>query len=353
MYAARFLSIAVLTLLVAVLAGCGSTTDSTPPAEAQPAAIGNTEPDSDTVTLKSVDLVLNWFPEAEHGGYYAALVHGYYEEAGLAVEIVAGGPGVKASRQVATGARMFGCDNADKVLMAASQEALTVALLAPMQNSPRCIMVHKDSGIRKFEDLKDMTIALGTTSSFALYMQKRLPLTNVRVVPYKGALARFLNEKDFAQQAYVFSEPFLAQKQGAEPFNLMASGFGFNPYTSVLVTNPDTLRDDPETVFKFVQASKKGWQKYLEDPVETNKYINQQNTEMGMDILAFGAKELKELCITDDVPAEQLGAMKTERWEVLAKQLVEVEAIKADSVDIKTLVDTQFLTTETTAPAAE
>ena len=198
-----------------------------------------------------------------------------------------------------------------------------------------------------------MTIALGTTSSFALYMQKRLPLTNVRVVPYKGALARFLNEKDFAQQAYVFSEPFLAQKQGAEPFNLMASGFGFNPYTSVLVTNPDTLRDDPETVFKFVQASKKGWQKYLEDPVETNKYINQQNTEMGMDILAFGAKELKELCITDDVPAEQLGAMKTERWEVLAKQLVEVEAIKADSVDIKTLVDTQFLTTETTAPAAE
>ena len=30
--------------------------------------------------LPKVQLALNWFPEAEHGGLYAAAVHGYYEE---------------------------------------------------------------------------------------------------------------------------------------------------------------------------------------------------------------------------------------------------------------------------------
>ena len=32
------------------------------------------------------------FPEAEHGGFYAALVRGYYREAGLDVRILPGGP---------------------------------------------------------------------------------------------------------------------------------------------------------------------------------------------------------------------------------------------------------------------
>ncbi len=33
----------------------------------------------------AVKLALNWYPEAEHGGYYAALRQCYYREAGLDV----------------------------------------------------------------------------------------------------------------------------------------------------------------------------------------------------------------------------------------------------------------------------
>ena len=43
-------------------------------------------------TLPKVQLALNWFPKAEHGGLYAAAVHGYYEENGVEVEILGGGP---------------------------------------------------------------------------------------------------------------------------------------------------------------------------------------------------------------------------------------------------------------------
>ena len=43
--------------------------------------------------LRKISLQLNWFPEAEHGGYYAARLNGYYAEEGLDVELLPGGPG--------------------------------------------------------------------------------------------------------------------------------------------------------------------------------------------------------------------------------------------------------------------
>src|SRR5436190_673086 len=66
--------------------------------------------------LSAVTLQLNWFPEAEHGGFYAALVHGYYRDAGLDVKILAGGPDTPVLQQVARGAATFGVVNADNVL---------------------------------------------------------------------------------------------------------------------------------------------------------------------------------------------------------------------------------------------
>ena len=41
--------------------------------------------------LTKVTLLLNWYPEAEHGGFYAAQVLGIFEQYGLDVEIRPGG----------------------------------------------------------------------------------------------------------------------------------------------------------------------------------------------------------------------------------------------------------------------
>src|SRR5437762_2148594 len=67
--------------------------------------------------LEKVTLFLNWLPEAEHGGYYAALVKGYYEQAGLDVTILPGGPNSPVVQQVARQAATFGVVNADNILL--------------------------------------------------------------------------------------------------------------------------------------------------------------------------------------------------------------------------------------------
>lgn len=277
--------------------------------------------------LTRVTLQLNWFPEAEHGGYYAALVHGIFEEEGLDVEIRGGGPNSPVIQQLVSGQADFIIGNADQVLTSRAKDSNAVALLAPLQTSPRCIMVHESSGIETLHDLSNMTLGMSAGRAFALYMQKHLPMENVKLVGYPGSPAIFLNDESFGQQAYVFSEPFVAKQSGGDPKVLMVSDLGYNPYTSLLITTQKNLTENRDLIDRMVRASKKGWIKYLQSPADTNKHLHALNEEMGLDILAFGAETLRNLCLPENMPEEQLGQMTADRWQQLRDQLIEIELI--------------------------
>ena len=313
----------LITASLVLIVGCSEARDSNESVQANTDQMLAT----DGKLLTNVTLQLNWFPEAEHGGYYAALVHGFFAAEGLDVEIIPGGPGSPVIQKLVANQTTFVVGNADQVLTGRNQEAEVTALFAPIQMSPRCIMVHASSGIERLDELQNMTVALSAGRAFALYMQKKLSLEGVRVVGYPGSMSVFLNDKNFAQQGYVFSEPFIAEQQGGDPHVLMVSELGFNPYASLLITRSDTVAAKPELVAAMVRASKQGWQTYLESPEKTNAAIHQQNEEMGLEILDYGATVLKDLCLPDAMPAAQLGDMTLQRWTQLRDQLAEIDLV--------------------------
>ncbi len=338
---------AVFSILTGAILGIGCSSESSPEssstgAAGSPGESGSTDSGGE---LQAVQLRLNWFPEAEHGGYYAALVHGYFEEAGLNVTIMKGGPGVPVREEVATGRVEFGISNADQILVARSQEADIVGVFAPLQTSPRCIMVHEKSGIDSFDDLKNLTLAINQNSSFGAFLKHKVALEGCKFEPYPGNVARFLLTEDFAQQAYVFSEPYMAEKEGGDPATLLAADIGFNPYTSVLITHGDTVRDDADLVRRFVNAVQQGWQKYLEDPTETNKHIQTQNPEIDSEILAKGAADLKTLCAP--LEGQRLGSMTGERWSLMASQLEACGFSEAGSLKPDDAFTTEFVVSST------
>lgn len=281
-----------------------------------------------------VTLALNWYPEAEHGGFYAALVHGYFKEEGLNVTIRPGGLNVPVIPDVATKVVDFGVDNADKLLLLRAQGADVVAVMSPIQDSPRCIMVHKKSGFTRLEDLqnaKPFTLGINAPNPFAQFLTKTLNLKHVQIVPNPKGVADFLERSEFGQQAYSFSEPFLAEKLGGDPQCLMLSDIGFNTYTSALLTRRDLIDKQPDLVAKMTRASIKGWKKYLSEPDETNTYIHSKNQEMGLDVLAFGTKALRPLCLPDGFDEKNLGQMTAERWQTLVSQMVDIGQIKQNA----------------------
>lgn len=336
----------VTRLLTAVLglmlAGCGTGND---PGES------GTNADGDAPV--KVRLALNWYPEAEHGGFYTALVNGYYADEGLDVEILPGGPNSPVIQRVARGDVEFGIEIADRVLVGRAQGADIVTVMAPIQTNPQCLMVHADSGIESFDELKDLTLMMSSGAPWAIYLQKTLPLEGCKVVPNPGSVAQFLADEKTAQQGYVFSEPYVVREKGGQARPLMIADLGYNPYTSVLIASRSTIDRTPELVQKMVRASVRGWQAYLESPEETNRYIHEQNPEMSLEILAFGADQVRPLCITDEVPLEQLGMMSADRWQTMADQLIEVDAIQAGQVKPTEAFTLEFLETSAEASTGE
>jgi NitT/TauT family transport system substrate-binding protein len=321
-FTSRLPNVFWLAMAGCLLAGCGSNEPVNLTANSGSAAAG-----TPAVQLDKVELALNWFPEAEHGGYYAALVHGYYKDAGLDVKIVPGTASSSVLQRVASNRSVFGVENADRILLAKAQDAYAIAVMAPLQKSPRAIMVHAESKFHRIADLADTKLAVNTGSAWMQYVRKKVPLKNVRLVPYSGNVSQFLLDENFAQQAYVFSEPFIAQQKGAHTRCLLVADTGYNPYTSVLVTNPREISERSDVVRRFVSASVHGWQTYLEHPEETNRYIHEMNPELGLDVLEFGAKALRPLCLDGlDGPAS-LGRMVKKRWDDLAAQMVEAEVL--------------------------
>ena len=322
----KFMKKLLLFPIFLLLLGCGG--DKAPP----------TDP-----SLTRVRLALNWFPEAEHGGFYAALEHGYYRQNGLEVEILGGGPDAPVIQRVATDAVEFGVSNADDVLNARAQQAPVVALMAPYQINPRCIMVHAGSGIERIGDIADITLALSQRPAFSHYLRKKFPFTGVTIVPYPGNVTQFLMDPHFAQQGYLFSEPFVARNKGGDPRSLLVADVGFNPYASLLIATEEAVAQRETVISAMVRATVAGWEQYLRDPQATYRRIHRLNPEMSLDILAYGAEESRPLILDPIARQQGLGQMSLERWSGLLEQMIEAELIAPGAVEPGRAFTTRFL----------
>lgn len=284
-------------------------------------------------------LALNWFAEPEHGGYFAA--REAWAERGLEVEIVPGGPGVSAIARVAAGEVDAGIDNADIVALGRLQGTPVVAVMAPMQDSPRCIMVHRASGITSLREIRNVTLAMSPVGAFPTLLQREAALEGVEIVPYPGTVTRFLVDTNYAQQAYSSSEPVVARAQGADPVCLPFSELGWNPYTSALLVNEKTLAERPEVVRSLVEGAIIGWRAYRNDPTVGNERIRAMNPELAPEHAAAMAEEVGRL--VDGRDGAALGSMTLARWTDVVAMLESLGLAEPGAIDPARCFDARFL----------
>ncbi|EKD42038.1 MAG: hypothetical protein ACD_73C00361G0001 [uncultured bacterium] len=289
-----------------------------------------------------IKIALNWFPEVEHGGYYAAKVNHLYDHIEQEVKLIPGGPDVPLIAQLASGQVPFAVLNADDVLLARAQGIPLVALVGSIQTSPLCLMVREDSAIKTYDDLKNTKLALSPKGPFTLFLKKKQALDGVTIIPYSGNLAPFLVNPNMVSQAYLFSEPVIAKEKGVNTRCLMASETGFNPYTSILVTTEKVIQEMPDVVEQIAKATAIGWRMYWENPLKANDLILGVNRNMDRKILAEGALKLKPLIQGDLKSPDLIGSMSMERWKTLYDQLKEVGLIKKD-FDLNNVFNLKFI----------
>jgi NitT/TauT family transport system substrate-binding protein len=289
----------------------------------------------------AITLQTDWYPQPEHGGFYDALLKGYYKEEGLDIHIVPGGPYISAEQQVSGGAAQFAMGSSDQVLVAVSRGLPVIAVAATMQQDPQAVMLHKDSPVKSFADLNGHSIAVKAGSIWFQYLVKRYNLTNVREIPATYSVANFLQDPGYIQQCFVTSEPYFARKNGAEVKTMLISDSGYQPYR-VIFASTTFLHDHPDLVAKFVRASLRGWRDYLADSTVANAEISKLNPAMSKDQMEFSTETLRDDHFITGSDPTQLGHFTPERWNTTYQQLADLKVI-SKPIDPKTAYTMQFL----------
>lgn len=320
-------TIAVLAAIVATagLSACGSDDD-----QATTAAGGG---GSGKVTL-----LMNWFAQAEQGGYWQAQAAGIGKADGLEIDVKQGGPQIQTIPQVAAGEADFGIAQADELMFARAEGVPVVQVFGGMDKYLQCMMYHPSSGIRGFSDLSGKQVAVAPSGGFWPYLKGKFRLKDVQEINFTGSLAGFKRSKELVQQCFVTSEPYFATQQKIDHAELMVSDAGYNPYSQGLFTSEKMIKEHPETVRKVVAAVQQGWTQFLADPAKAKALIMKANKDTDSGAFDFAAKTLKD----GDYVGNPVGGMTKQRWDTLHQQLADSGTL-TKKVDVDGLWTDEFL----------
>src|SRR5581483_1152023 len=227
-----------------------------------------------------IRLALNWKPDPQFGGFYAAP----YQKHGLEVDILPGGAGTPTVQMIGAGSAEFGIVSADELVLARSRGNDVVAVFAVFQNCPQGIMAHASRHLASIGDvLQEGTLAIQRGLPFARLLEKKYGFEHVKVVPSPGGdISAFLRDEWFAQQCFVMSEPLQARHAGVDVTVFPVADIGYNPYTTVLAASGAQISRDAGLVKSMVSAVREGWRSYLDNSKPTNTRMHERNPSMDL-----------------------------------------------------------------------
>lgn len=249
--------------------------------------------DSVNQSLDRVVLQTDWFPQPEHGGFYQALANGYYEEAGLEVTILSGGPNSMSTQKVLSGRAHFAMNRADTIYSLAARQVPVSLVMATLQHDPQAILLHRANPINAIEDLNQKAVMAVPGLNWIKWVEAKYNIS-LEIIPHDFGLDRFLNDPSFIQQCLLTNEPFYAQQAGFQTKILPLRDSGFDPYHGLYCLN-SLIDENPDLVERFVRASIQGWKDFINnDPQPALSLIAERNPKMNAEFMAFSYSAIKE-----------------------------------------------------------
>jgi NitT/TauT family transport system substrate-binding protein len=302
---------------------------------------------------QTVTFGTDWKAEAEHGGFYQAIATGIYKRHGLDVTLRPGGPQVNHAQLLAAGVLDFNiASNSFVPLNFVAEKIPMVAVAAFFQKDPSVLIAHPGQGSDSLAALKGRPIMISgdTRVTSWLFLKQKFGYTDDQIRPYGFSVAPFLADKKAIQQGYLTSEPFtiekaLGEKEGVKPVVLLLADAGYGSYGALIETSEKLVRDKPDLVQRFVDASIEGWYSYLNgDPAPGNALIKRDNPEMTDALIAYGREKMKAYGIVDsgEAKANGIGAMSEARWRDFFDTMTQAGLYPAD-MDFRRAFTGQFV----------
>ena len=298
-----------------------------------------------------ITFATNWKAQAAHGGFYQAVADGTYKQHGLDVTIQQGGPQVNnrpllpAGRIdfLMTGNLLHSFDNVKNGVP-------TVVVAAMFQKDPQALIAHPGQGYERFEALKDAPVALiAKDGQFTWWQWLKVThgFRDEALKPYNYNLGPFLANPKAIQQGYSVAEPIYVENQGKfKPVVHLLADHGFSTYSTLIEARADAVKNKPDLVQRFVDASIVGWVNYLYgNRRAADEMMMRDNPEMTQAEIDASVALMKQQGIVDSGEAltQGIGAMSEARIRDFHAQMVKAGLYKPGEVDLSKVATLQFV----------
>lgn len=312
------------------------------------AACGGDTGAADKNELREVTVILDYVPNTNHTGLYAAKELGYYEEAGLDVTIIEPTDGVTATL-IAAGKGDFGISYQEDVTYAVTaKDPLPIKAIATIiQHNTSGFASVADKNIKSPKDFEGKVYAgWGAPSEeaviHAVMNAAGADFTKLSMVTADGVdYSALINQIDLLWMFWAW-DGIAATRQGLDLnyIELRSLDDRLDYYTPVIIAGNDTIENDPELVKAFLAATQKGYEYAIEKPEEAAGILHQYAESYELEMLVESQKYLAGK-YQDDSP--QWGVMKDSVWEGYMDFMVENGLIEK-AVPAEDCYTNQFLT---------
>ncbi|MDC0933777.1 ABC transporter substrate-binding protein, partial [Arcobacteraceae bacterium] len=209
--------------------------------------------------LEKVSLQLKWKHQFQFAGFIAAYEKGFYKDLGMDVEFKEISEDLDVVDSVLSGKSDFAISDSSLIYAALKEKPVT-ALMAVFQDSAYMLMGLKEKNIQKLEDLKGKKIAL-YEGTFGISIKAMLKTKNIDYFakPPIYDMEQLLSSDVEMMSAYVSNEPYMAKQSKLDIVTFKPKDYGFEGYGDILFTATSMIKNNPELVKKFYEASEKGW----------------------------------------------------------------------------------------------
>lgn len=273
-------------------------------------------------TLDKISHQTNWRAQAEHGGYYYAVVNGIYKKYGVDCDLRMGGPQQNPSQLLLGGRVDTIMSNSFECINYAKENLPFLGIAAIFQKDPQVLVSHPNVGNDSLPALKGkpLLIGAGGRTSYFPFLKAKFGYTDDQVRPYTFNMAPFLADKTVSQQGFLSSEPYAIMQAGVQPVVHLLADAGFENYQTTINISRKLMTEKKDLVQRFVNASLEGWAEYLkagEGNKAADAAILKDNPDMTQDKLDYALKVMNERGIVKSGDALKLGigAMTDERWK--------------------------------------
>jgi ABC-type nitrate/sulfonate/bicarbonate transport system substrate-binding protein len=259
---------------------------------------------------------LSWIKNFQFAGEYIADSRGYFKDAGLTVDLLAGGPSIAVDAVAESGKALVTQSSPDFTANAVAAGADLKIIGASYQRSPFSI-ISTGTPITSPADFAGKTIGIQAVNQVAwdaFLKINNIDASTFKQVPVQHDLTPLVSGEVDGFWGYSNDDAVQLREKGNNITVMMLADFGYLLPTGTYTVRADTLSDPDKRaqVIAFMKADIHGWQDAIADPAAGAKLaVDVYGKDNGLDLAGQTASCIasNDLMVTDETKVNGLFTM--------------------------------------------